>query len=151
MSTPDEVIKSWKSLPQREAMMKICDSITETNDLIGQVVRTHLWVDGFINLILYQKSEFCQNKKFASKQKRLFELGLIDEIHKLNKGWLPDWSDEKQFKYNFRHKGGEIDIKVNFHIQNHRNELYFPHYGRGEMIIKELGEDLIKLALWGIE
>ena len=81
MSTSDESIKSWKSLPQREAMMKICDSITQTNDLIGQVVRTHLWVEGFINLILYQKSEFCQNKPFASKRKRLFELGLIDETH----------------------------------------------------------------------
>ena len=58
MSTPDEVIKQWKSLPQREVMLKICDSITENNDLIGQILRTHFWAEGFVNGALYQVSIF---------------------------------------------------------------------------------------------
>ena len=79
MATEDEIINSYKSLSKREVMMKLCDSVTETNDLIGQIMRTHLWAEGFMDLILYQISEDYKQKTFAGKRKRLFELGLIDE------------------------------------------------------------------------
>lgn len=81
MATPDEIINEWKSLPKREAMLKLCDSITETYDMVGQIMRTHLWAEGFMNGILNQISEDYQQGSFATKQKRLFELGLIDENH----------------------------------------------------------------------
>ena len=81
MSTPEEVTKQWKSFPQREVMLKICDSITESNDLIGQILRTHLWAQGFMDGILYQISKYSEKDNFATKNTRLFELGLIDETH----------------------------------------------------------------------
>ena len=81
MATPDEIINSWKSMSKRDAMLKVIDSITETNDLIVQIMRTHLWAEGFFNGILHQISEDYAQGSFATKQKRLFELGLIDETH----------------------------------------------------------------------
>lgn|GEM_PF-4387167 len=81
MITPDENIRQWKSLPQREVMLKICDSITENYDLIGQIIRTHLWAEGFMDGILYQISKYSEKDSFAVKNKHLFELGLIDETH----------------------------------------------------------------------
>ncbi|KEQ56855.1 hypothetical protein AAA799E16_01436 [Marine Group I thaumarchaeote SCGC AAA799-E16] len=42
MSTPDEIIASWKSMPKKDALSTIVNSISETNDLIGQIIRTHL-------------------------------------------------------------------------------------------------------------
>ena len=82
MSTADENIKQWKSLPQREVMLKICNSIDESNDLIGQIIRTHLWAQGFMDGILYQISKYSEKDNFATKIRRLFELGLIDETHR---------------------------------------------------------------------
>jgi len=79
--TPDEIINSWKSMSKKDAMGKVLDSITETNDLIGQIMRTHLWAEGFLNGILHQISQDYSHGSFATKQKRLFELGLIDETH----------------------------------------------------------------------
>jgi len=81
MTTFDENIKEWKALPQREVMLKICDSITESQDLIGQIMRTHLWAQGFMDGILYQISKYSEKDNFATKNRRLFELGLIDETH----------------------------------------------------------------------
>ncbi len=42
MTTPDEIIKSWKSMEPKDAMLIVMNSITETSDLIGQIMRTHL-------------------------------------------------------------------------------------------------------------
>jgi len=81
MTTPDEIIKSWKSMEAKDAMLIVMNSITETNDLIGQIMRTHLWAEGFFNGILHQIAEGYTKGGFAKKQKRLFELGLIDEAH----------------------------------------------------------------------
>jgi len=81
MSTADENIKQWKSLPQREVMLKICNSINESNDLIGQIMRTHLWAQGFMDGILYQISKYSEKDSFAVKNRHLLELGLIDQTH----------------------------------------------------------------------
>jgi len=81
MPTLDEVIKQWKSLPQREVMLIISNSITENYDMIGQIIRTHLWAEGFMDCILYQISKYSEKENFAVKNRRLFELGLIDETH----------------------------------------------------------------------
>ena len=75
----DEIIKQWKSMEQREIMLIICNSIIESNDLVAQVIRTHLWAEGFMDMILYQVSKYSEKETFAIKRKHLFELGLIDE------------------------------------------------------------------------
>ena len=49
-------------------------------------------------------SETPEEAEFIDRQQKAY-LKLIDEIHELNKGWEPDWSDEKQSKYNFRCNG----------------------------------------------
>jgi len=52
--------------------------------LIGQIIRSHLWAEIFMDGIILQELENSRKKpkrKFAEKQELLFELGLIDKIH----------------------------------------------------------------------
>jgi uncharacterized protein YutE (UPF0331/DUF86 family) len=60
-------------------MLIICNSIIENNDLVAQVIRIHLWAEGFMDMILHQVSKYSEKETFAIKRKHLFELGLIDE------------------------------------------------------------------------
>lgn len=81
MTTPDEIIQSWKSMQPKDAFLIIVNSITETQDLAGQILRAHLWAEGLFNGILHQISEDYDKGNFAKKREKLFELGLIDDTH----------------------------------------------------------------------
>jgi len=75
----DEVIKQWKSYPQKEVMKMVADSITVLGDISCMVLRTHLWAEGFMDGILYQVSKYSEDDTFAKKRKKLFESGLIGD------------------------------------------------------------------------
>lgn len=83
MITEDN-IKSMKSKSKRDLLAQARDEITETFDLRAEVIRTHIWAERFIDGIILQTLENPKNilkNSFASKQKRLFDLGLIGETH----------------------------------------------------------------------
>ena len=81
------------------------------------------------------------------------KLEVIDKIQELNKGWRPDWNDEEQKKYYFeyhRHPIGTPKIFQNYTetIGILKDEFYFKSREIGCKLIKELGTNKIKLALW---
>ena len=79
MSSMDDIIKQWKSYPQKDVMKIIADSITVLGDISCMVLRTHLWAEGFMDGILFQVSKYSDDDNFAKKIEKLYELKLIEE------------------------------------------------------------------------
>ncbi|MDH3765395.1 MAG: hypothetical protein OER82_06255 [Nitrosopumilus sp.] len=80
----EEEIKSLKSAEPREVFLMVLNDVGQTYDIIGQITRTRLWVEIFIDGIIFQidtEPKKILKKPFATKQKHLFELGIIDKIH----------------------------------------------------------------------
>jgi len=98
----------------------------------------------------------CKTKEeaeFIIRQQKAY-LQLIDSIHELNDGWTPDWKKDDESKHTFYY--GHLSETINLEDaycsrQYFKDELYFEEEKIGRELIKELGADLIKLALWGIE
>ena len=69
---------------KKELFELVSNDVTSTYDLIGQIIRAHLWAEIFMDGIMFQELENSKKKskrKFAEKQELLFESGLIDETH----------------------------------------------------------------------
>ena len=80
----EEEIQSLKTMEKKELFELVSNDVTSTNDWIGQIIRTHLWAEIFIDGIIFQDLENSKKKHkrtFAEKQDLLFESGLIDETH----------------------------------------------------------------------
>ncbi len=80
----EQDIKSLKSEPPKEVLSAIMNDIGQSNDFIGQVVRTHVWAEALVNGIILQKDK--ENKKilkkaFASRLEYIFKCGIIDETN----------------------------------------------------------------------
>jgi hypothetical protein len=117
---------------------------------------------GAINMTMRKSQTSTLTKQecdFVDRQKSAY-LQLIDKIQELNEGWRPDWSDLRQDKYYFLYYHDYI-LKGSGYIlisgwddratQCYKEELYFNKKIIGKKIIEELGESLIKLALWDID
>ncbi|MDH3313697.1 MAG: hypothetical protein OEM28_11205 [Nitrosopumilus sp.] len=83
MITKNE-IKSLKSEEPKEVFLMVLNDAGQTYDIIGQITRTRLWVEYFIDGIILQvekEPKAILKKSFAAKQKHLFELGIINKNH----------------------------------------------------------------------
>jgi hypothetical protein len=102
----------------------------------------------------YQRFAMCCKTEaeavFVMEQRDAYRT-LVMRIKELNAGWVPDWGSMDQDKYHFYLYLG--DLGVFFATANHvlPDELYLKTREIGNQLIIELGEDLIKLALWGIQ
>jgi len=82
MITEEEIL-SLKSEQPREVLLMIINDVCQSNDIIGQVVRAHVWIEVLIDGIIFQThknpKKFLRNKDFADKPSHLFKLGFIDK------------------------------------------------------------------------
>jgi len=80
----EEEIKSLKSEEPKEVFLMVLNDVGQTYDIIGQITRTRLWAEIFIDGVIFQidkEPKKILKKSFAKKQKHLFELGIIDKTH----------------------------------------------------------------------
>ena len=61
--TTEEKIKSLKSVEPREVFLMVLNDVGQTYDIIGQITRTRLWVEIFIDGIIFQIDK--DPKKFS--------------------------------------------------------------------------------------
>jgi hypothetical protein len=95
----------------------------------------------------------CQTEEeaeFVREQKEAYQT-LIMRIKELNAGWVPDRENTDQDKYFFHLFVNKLQIDWVINSQIVAKELYFKSEEIGNQLITELGEDLIELALWGIQ
>lgn len=82
MITEEEIL-SLKSQSVKDILLMICDDVSFTDDFIGQITRIHVWIDKFIDGIIFQINE--KSKKtpntFTQKLDYVFKLGIIDTEH----------------------------------------------------------------------
>jgi len=96
-------------------------------------------------------SETKEEAEFVYRQQKAY-LELIDKIFELNDGWVPAWgANISNYAFSYYHPGKGIDSYDWENIQYFKTELYFKSEDIGNRIIEELGTELIKLALWGLE
>lgn len=80
MITKEEIL-SLKDEQPREVLLMIINDVGQSNDIIGQIVRTHVWVEALVDGIFFQThknpEKFLRNKDFADKPPHLFRLGFI--------------------------------------------------------------------------
>jgi hypothetical protein len=90
-----------------------------------------------------EEAEFVVRKKEAYCK-------LVMRISELNGGWVPNWENPHEYRYFFSLYHASVEI-LDWYYQVHHDELYLKDRRTGEKLLEELGEDLIKLAIWGIE
>jgi len=126
------------------------ESLYSFDPHIGIVVKT----DGFRyhSRVIGTSCATEEEAQLVHQQQESY-LELIDKIHELNDGWTPDWGRVDSLKYAFNYciDAASVQLFGWSDSQHYKTELYFESEKIGSKIIEELGEDLIKLALWGIE
>jgi hypothetical protein len=92
-----------------------------------------------------EEAEFVVRKKEAYCK-------LVTRISELNGGWVPNWEDD-EYKYHFYLESDTDSLKIvgKIYVRILPDELHFESRQRGIILHRELGVDLIKLAIWGIE
>ncbi len=163
--TSNEILEIWDKYYKGEISRNEADKLIRGDKVEDKKVIEHVpgryqpnGKYGFTTSIV----EYCrifnicckteQEAEFILRQKKA-KLALIDKIHELNDGWVPDWSnyeDDKWYFY-YNHTKNRLVCTIIGNFQESKNELYFKSEEIGDQIISELGEPLIKLALWGIE
>lgn len=93
-----------------------------------------------------------EEAEFVKKQREAY-LELIDLLQELNEGWRPNWEDNRILKWGAVYNYAIDKIKIVLSS----DEQIFPDCLHGKSrkiwgkVIDQLGEEKIKLALWGIE
>lgn len=75
---------------------------------------------------------------------------LIKRIQELNAGWEPDFLDMDRGKWCFTLIYSAIYVSFFYSVYQQPAYFYFESESIGNKLIEELGEDLIKLAIWEI-
>lgn len=75
---------------------------------------------------------------------------LIEKIADINKGWIPEWNNEKEIKIYFYYcrKSNRLKTEHTYSDQVVEDCFYFRYPTMAISIENELGAERIKLALW---
>jgi hypothetical protein len=87
---------------------------------------------------IYKKREECQavvNQKNAT-------IAVEKRVDELNDGWVPDWSDSKEYKNYISYNCFNFCFSIGWSKFSNTNKFYLKDQESAELIIKEMGKEL---------
>ena len=95
-------------------------------------------------LIIYK---FISRYFYFKKTEKINSIKLLIFISdKFNKGWIPDWSNPKEYKYYFSISGNK-QIRILSTMHENKSVVYFKSYEIAMTALKLLGKKAIEKSL----